>query len=230
MARRSKQPTTSPNKVLVIFLVFFILLTMVFGGWVYMQARDKDNWDAAAKTKDNQLQEARREAEFAGYRANEMEAAIGREEFLKDPEALKTWKENREKYKDYDPDFKKFIKEVLEKQLDGFDDGYKNRYSNLREPLEAKLKEADTKYSAEVKKNNDALQESKAQQKKNAADYKKLADDIAAGNAKAMEARLKKSEEMTLAIEQNEKWRKQIAEDAAKIEELNGQNTTLTPA
>ena len=225
MARRSKQPTTSPNKVLVIFLVIFILLTLVFSGWVYMQARDKDNWDTAAKNKAEELQTARKEGEFATYQLNELQAAIGYEEFLKNPNDLNTWKQNRERYKDADPEFRKFIKEVLEKQLDGFDgDGYKTKYVNLRGPLESQLKDISTKYATEVQKNNAAQQQLKTLQKENADAIKKLGDAIKKGNDDALAARLNKTKEMTDVIDQNKELRDQIAKDNANIAELTSSN------
>ena len=116
---------------------------------------------------------------------------------------------------------------MLEKQLEGFDDGYKTKYVNLRGPLDDKVKEFQTKYAEEVKKNNAAQQALKAQQKESAEALKKLADAVKAGNDKAMEARLKKTEEMTQAVKQNEDLRKQMADTIATMEALSTEKAGL---
>jgi len=212
MARYNKPQTTSPNKVLVIFLVFFILSNIGFAVWVYTLSKDRDKWDVSAKSKDAELKLARQEAEWNKYQRDELLAAIGEPEFNKKAEARMGWKDNRdfflkgEKFKNEegDEEFKKLIKSFLETKLGGFEDGYKEKFADLADALRAKLAEVQKNYAEEVKKNAEKQQEFLALQKKYNADRDAVMKEIKDGNAKALEARANASEAMTAAIKQNE--------------------------
>src|ERR1700687_3962121 len=99
MARRTKIATsTSPNKVLVVFMVLFILTTIGEGVWAYTLLKDKDNWDKTAKEMELKKTAAEREQEWYKYQVAEVLAAIGDEGFYSKSENVKQWLVLREQF------------------------------------------------------------------------------------------------------------------------------------
>lgn len=226
MARGYKAPSTSPNKVLVIFLVIFILATLSFATWVYVQAKDRDKWDNNAKLKDDELKKERQNAEWYKYQRDELLAAIGEPEFAKKAEALKSWREKREFFlkqggfanEDGEKEFRDIVNKYLEPKLDGFSDGYKLKFGELREPLEGKLSKLQQDYAAEVRKNLDQQQQLIALKDQYKKDRDKVISEFKAENDKVIEARAKQTEQMKAIVEQNAKLEGRFAE----IEQLAG--------
>ena len=63
MARRTKPQGSSPNTILVVFLVLFILTNIGFAVWVYNLFGERDKWDKAAKDNADQATAAKNNAE-----------------------------------------------------------------------------------------------------------------------------------------------------------------------
>jgi hypothetical protein len=237
MAKKLKAQSTSPNKVLVIFLVLFILSTLGFSIWVYTLAKDRDKWDVAARDLTEKLKSVNQVLEWNKFKVAELSAAIGDPEFGKSPDTLKAWKENREfflkqekfKNEDGDKEFRELMKNVLEKKLGDFNDGYKNKFAELVDHLQTKLMKVQQDYAVEVKRNNDQQQELIAlreAQKKYAADILK---EIKDGNQKIVEARMKASEAMTSTLKQNETLQKSLEERQTEFNnELTKKNAQIS--
>src|SRR4051812_2244363 len=99
MARRpSKPPTTSPNKALVILLVFFVLTNIGTGVWVYAAYKEKDKWDNASKEKDKKLEEAKRTADWNRFQIYELLSAIGDPKFFEKTDAVKIARDGRKDF------------------------------------------------------------------------------------------------------------------------------------
>src|SRR6185295_8261593 len=108
MARRTRSQSSSPNKVLVIFLVLFILISIGGFVWGYTLKKEQDKFDTAARSKTEELNKAKQEMEWIKYQRDELLAAMGAQQFTNKSEVVKAWKENRasflkgEKYKNED--------------------------------------------------------------------------------------------------------------------------------
>jgi hypothetical protein len=219
MARNVKPKTTSPSKVLVIFLVFFILTNIAFALWVYTYAKERDKWDGAAKAKEAELKSVRQDLDWNKYKVDELLAALGEPEFSKKAETHKNWLDNRdsflkgEKFKNEEGDveFKGLMKIIAEK-LDGFDTDYKNKFLELPDTLKAKLAAAEKKLGEEEKKNLEQKQELITLQKKYNADRDAIIKEIKDGNDKIIKARSDASEALTQALKRNDDLAKSIEE------------------
>jgi hypothetical protein len=237
MAKRVKPQSTSPNKVLVIFLVLFILSTLGFGIWVYTLVKDRDKWDGAARAKTEELKSNKQTLDWYKFRANELSAAIGDPDFSKRPEEMKTWKENREYFltqknftnEEGDKEFRDFMKNTLEKRLGEYNDGYKNKFADLVDQLQTKLTKAQQDYALEAKRNNDQQQELNALQKKYAAEREAILKEIKDSNQKIVDARMKSSEAMTATLKQNDALQKALDEKQAEFaSELTKKSALIT--
>jgi hypothetical protein len=101
MARRTKTagPSTSPNKVLVIFLVLFILVAIGEGVWAYSLLKERDNWDKVAKDKTDAAKAANLEQDWVKFKLDEVLAAVGDENFYSKSENVKDWLQRRNYFK-----------------------------------------------------------------------------------------------------------------------------------
>jgi hypothetical protein len=136
MARRSKSSRgTGPNKVLVVFLVLFILTSIGLGVWAYTLVKERDNWPAEAKKKDEEIQKAKLMEAWANFKADELRAAMGDKSFYDQSENVNFWLQTRAYFKDgtrfYSvPDREAFLATMtsLEEKLGGVSpSGYKTR-------------------------------------------------------------------------------------------------------
>src|SRR5436309_6091428 len=82
MARRSKQPSSSPNTILVVFLVLFILSNIGFAVWVVNLFGERDKWDKDAKANADKATAADTKADFWKLYASDLRAAVGDPEFF----------------------------------------------------------------------------------------------------------------------------------------------------
>jgi hypothetical protein len=219
MARKTRQQSTNPNKILIIFLVIFIITTIANFVWAItrMQSLHKDtgNWEAKQK----ELAGVKQEAEWYKYQRDELLAAIGDAELAKRID-LNSWRENRrafmkgEKFKNEegDKEFREYVKNVLESNLGGFNDSYKDKFAELPGSLNAQLAELKDKNAKEAKKNEDQQKEFVALQKKYNSDRDAIVKEFKDGNQKVFDERSKATKEMTELININQEQAKAFAE------------------
>jgi hypothetical protein len=74
---RSQGGSTSPNKVLVVFLVLFILATLGLGGWVYSIFGERHKWEASAKEALNKEKAAKKAEDWALLQSYELRNMLG---------------------------------------------------------------------------------------------------------------------------------------------------------
>jgi hypothetical protein len=82
MARRSKSRGNSPNTVLVIFLVLFILSNIGFGVWVYNLFQERDTFDVKVADRDKQIKDLQATVDFWKLYTADLRAAVGDPEFF----------------------------------------------------------------------------------------------------------------------------------------------------
>jgi hypothetical protein len=242
----------NPSKVLVIFLVFFIILSIGLGAGTYFGfAGQKDYFDSAAKEKKvaKELEEKR---DIANYRAREALVMVGgspalesagdepgrwaadREEFVKDGGKFGTV-ENKAKLLE--------MLKTAEKDL-GFDSSSKKYGDNYI----AKVAKLNAKVAELEAKNKQLLDEKKAVEDSFntlrvsfKGDFDKLKKDITAGHAKALEAnKLQSAETLKLVgdfeakskelIDKNDAWDKEKRVLEAMITKLKEQKGMIAAA
>ena len=74
---KRKRDSSKPNTVLVVFLVFFILISIGLGVWGYYGYADKDKMQATTKEKVKAATDAKDYELYALFIANEARTAIG---------------------------------------------------------------------------------------------------------------------------------------------------------
>jgi hypothetical protein len=240
MARRSRSDSTSPNTILVIFLVLFILLNIGFGVWIYTLSQSRDNWDKAAQEKDTQLKAANAAADWSKYRYLELANAIGIPDIINKSELVDSWRSDRKlalakdqaKFQG-EPDYDEFLRIVgfMEDKLGGFaETGYRARFAEIADPWRA-LAESKSKLLAEAERENKAFDAKyRAEQAANLKEWTDLKKIVAKGNADSLAERQKQNDSMTAAFKQNEDLRKEIVDkvedkdkEIAKLVLLNKQ-------
>src|SRR5262245_41553984 len=77
LKKPSKRDKSNPNTVLVIFLVFFVLLSIGLGVWGYYGYADRDKLTEAAKTAKKDAGAFNERAEFFATLARDARAALG---------------------------------------------------------------------------------------------------------------------------------------------------------
>jgi len=199
---RRRMPTRrgdNPSQVLIIFLVFFIILSIGLGAGTYFGfAGQKTYFDQALKEK-KVAKEADEKRDDARFRAREAVAmlsgqdeegrAADREEFVKDGGKFGSVTDKAK--------FMELMK-TAEKDL-GFDNGskkYNDSYAAKVDKLTKKvaLLEAENKNLLDAKKATDDLYNTLRASFQG--DFNKLKKDIAAGHAAALAAAKEKSEEV----------------------------------
>jgi hypothetical protein len=245
MARRSRPQSTSPNKVLVIFLVIFLLATIGFGGWVFMLYREKDKWDVTAKDKMEELKYEKQTREWLAYQRDELLAALGGSEFSKNAEALKNWKENRQSFmknaadsrfkgEEGEKEFRDYINTWLTPKLNGFDDGYKTKFVEVAKPLEDKAAKLQAAYAQEKLRNDKQQQDFIALQKKYDDDRQKIVEQNQKNHEETLKARTTASAALTEALKINSEQKAQFDKDGEKdtltLAKLRDENEKLKDA
>jgi hypothetical protein len=237
MARRSRSDSSSPNTVLVIFLVLFILMNIGFGVWIYTLIQTRDSWDKAAAEKDTQLKAANAAAEWKGYQRDELSAAIGIPDFVNKADRVDYWRTKRKEFKDQglfqgENDAEDFMRTVafLEKELGFRDTGYVDTFAALPVTLRGVV-DAKSKALAEAEATNKTFDAKwRAEQAANLKEWTNLKKIVNKGNADSLAERQKQNDAMSAAFKQNEDLRKEIGDrveekdkEIAKLMLLNKQ-------
>jgi hypothetical protein len=227
---RSQGGSSSPNKVLVVFLVLFILATLGLGGWVYSIFGERHKWEKSAKDAKINQTAADKARDWALLQAYELRNMLG-DPSIQDEKATLEWKNLRDEFvAEADTPDKTKIKEGSkfdgEKDKDAFFELVKNgrkylgwngqthRYTST---YQGKITERDkfaleqrTAHYAELKK--EFAQEQKVRSL--AKDYEThRAEQLAkidAGNAAALKASTERTQAMTEQIAKNEEQRLQL--------------------
>src|SRR5580693_2280657 len=74
---KKKRDSSKPSTVLVIFLVFFILISIGLGVWGYYGYAGQEKLESAAKAANNAAKADKAFANYALYLSNEARLAIG---------------------------------------------------------------------------------------------------------------------------------------------------------
>jgi len=232
--KKKNRDSSKPNTILVIFLVFFILLSIGLGIWGYYGYAGQEKLETAAKTERNAAKAAKDFAEYAMYMANEARLAIGSpgnpKDPILDPDAIPFFEKVRGevvkdngiyiKEKTLEP-FKK-LQEALKADLGSFDEAakkfpitYREKITKLNDDLkknEALLATTET----ELRTANDKFQGLQTKQENY---WKNALAEIKKGNSSALTASTQRTKEMeeqfalNLKLNQdNEEFKKQAAE------------------
>src|SRR4051812_2053363 len=83
-SRSRRGDSSNPNKVLVVFLVLFVLTTLGLGGWIYSMFGDRHRGAQLKKEAQDTEAAAKKREEWAEYRVAEMRAMLGDPTVLED--------------------------------------------------------------------------------------------------------------------------------------------------
>jgi hypothetical protein len=236
-------PPTSPNTVLVLFLVFFVLLSIGLGVWGYYgYAGQKELKDAAATAERNKTAALKGE-EYAKFVAAELRAQVLGPNFLLKEEGgideANLWQVAREDFKSNE-DGGKFSGEKNKKQIQ---EAIQKAEQTLG--FVAATKEYKTSYLQKVSELTKALNDTRAElaaaldEKKKTEDryltlnkmyteeWAKIKKSIDKGNLAALEAGKDKYEAMTTALTDLNKANTDLAELKKKYDASVRKNETL---
>jgi hypothetical protein len=220
MARKRSHTSggsSSPNTVLVIFLVLFFLATLGLGTWIYMIFGERHKWQSEAKEKEIKAQAAKKGEEWAQFQVSELKRMMAdplpspkklEELGLKkeDEEEFTSWKVTREevippgekaevktdaKFKDAKGArlFEFWVKKAYEDL--GWNPAthrYKTTYQKRFEDVQARLKTVEGELAAQQQKNLALDQEKRSLEKKYEEYHNKQLAQIDAGTKKAIKA------------------------------------------
>ncbi len=245
---------SKPSTVLVIFLVFFILISIGLGVWGYYGYAGQEKLETATKSANNAAKAAKDFANYALYMSNEARLAIGAPGNPKDavmtPEDAVFFDDTRKRVLDDNSAYKaekslepfKKLLEALKTDLGPFDEAGKKYPTTYRERLakeNAELKNAQAQLATtqvELKGTNDKI---RAQQTKEENYWKTALADIKKGNTAALKASTDRTKEMEDQFvynkklnEDSEELKKQFADETdaykRKIKKLNDEIARLT--
>jgi hypothetical protein len=98
-ASRTRGDSTSPNTVLVVFLVIFILATFGLGGWVWSMFERVRTAEGKARDAETAKAAANRAEEWAKLQASELRVMLGDPVYKEEKSSeLNDWKVAREKF------------------------------------------------------------------------------------------------------------------------------------
>src|SRR5260370_12138241 len=174
LKKPSKRDATNPNTALVLFLVFFVLLSIGLGVWGYFGYSGQEKLRTEAKEKVNATKAAQLGEEYAKFYANDTLLALG---LTLEPDEKASWDSSNKAH--VLGDGGKFKGEktsaAIKKMIDdnraelGFASAYKNshrgRHKELTKSLEktqADLSAAEGKLKKEEDRNNALEAQSKA--------------------------------------------------------------------
>ena len=251
---KKKRDSSKPNTILVIFLVFFILVSIGLGVWGYYGYAGQEKLEAAAKTANTSAKAAKDYAEYAMFVGNEGRLAIGAPANAKGPvltpDEIQLHTVTREevikegsKYKaekTYEP--LKLLMDTLKADLGGYDDNakkYNLTYRDIVTKLTDNLKKSGAMLATtqgELKAANDRFATLQTKQENY---WKTALKKIDEGNKESLTAATTKYEEMkaqfALNIKLNEDLddaKKQSSEEQDKlkrqIKKLNEEINKLT--
>jgi hypothetical protein len=251
---RRRMPTRrgdNPSKVLVIFLVFFILLSIGLGAGTYFGFAGQKDLDDKAKTANKKADEALKERDYALFRAREATAMLAgqgganteKDEELRVADRDEFLKEGGKYGSVTDKAKVQEMMKTAEKDL-GFDANsrrYGTGYMPRVAKLNAKVAELETqnKNLLDAKKATDDLYNTL--RASFLGDFNKAKKEIAAGHDKALVAAKEKSEELVkLATEYENKSKelidtkdlndKEIRKKDAMIQELKEEKGIVAAA
>jgi hypothetical protein len=240
-----KRDTTNPNTVLVIFLVFFVLLSIGLGIWGYYGYAGQEKLRVTAKEEIQKAGANKVGEDFARFAAFDYQQAIG---VALDAADLNSWKTLRDQVLDENGKFKAepgraVVKKVRDESavlLGGFDDnqGYKTTFKVKLARLETEAKDAKasmTTARTEADEAKKGLEDLRLKVEKYWTDVLAL---IKKGNAETLKESRKMSktmqDQMALNEEQqkqltgiDEKYKDQLANLSGKIKVLETQKKTL---
>jgi hypothetical protein len=234
MARRAKS-SNSPNSVLVIFLVFFILSNIGFGVWVYTLIGEREKWDTKAKDLEKSLTSEKQAVAWYRYSRDELLAAMGLPDWYNRSDKVDSWREQHREF----VEGKAYIGETDQllmrdavaafvKTLGVSDDGgYKLKYMELPEilgkkvlDLQGKLGQADRDFKAMQTARNESEETYKKSRKE-------LIDMIGKQNSQIFDDYKKSTDAFTSVVTENNKLRadldKQNADIATTLKKKDGE-------
>jgi hypothetical protein len=222
-----KRDSSSPNLILVIFLVFFVLVSIGLGVWGYYGYADKEKTLAEAKQAANREKAAKLGEELERMVRLELFDALGRpldNDQRTDLDGLRGefWKEGGKFDKEKNREALKTALEETRKSL-----GFKEKYDKTY-PQEVKKLDDDKKAAvAEVAKLQEQLDSTKKKfkdlQDAQDAQHKLTSEDIRKGNDLALKASRTNNGMFAKAVEENKKLSDKLAEISQDAEKIKGQ-------
>ncbi|MCC7090270.1 MAG: hypothetical protein IT295_14025 [Dehalococcoidia bacterium] len=230
-ASRSRGDSSNPNKVLIVFLVLFILTTLGLGGWIYSMFADRHRGQQLKEEAQKILGEAKTREEWAMLQVYEMRAQGGDAAVLDEKSTdFDQWKTFRAaaidssgaelkfidngKYKAFDKDRKPFEEAVKTGASDlGWNQAghrYVKSYRDLVNELRAALKKAQDQHYAVL------LEKTALETKYNSmaavakTERDKAFTEIKTGNEATLAAAKARTKEMTDALNRNATLQGQI--------------------
>jgi hypothetical protein len=251
MARKRSSPagSSSPNAVLVVFLVLFILATLGLGGWVYSIFGERHKYEEMGKKAEAKISSNNKAKDWALLQSYEIRNMLG-EAALQDDKSneFTEWKTfHAEAFNDADGQLKlreggKFdaeaakdreafrkLVETARKDLDW--DPTTHRFkTTYRDRLTKLEKERDDARSERAKLQQEKIALEQKLRSLDEKGEKGRAEQLAAiksGNKAALEAVEKQSDLMTKQIEQNNELRKKMDENQQKLLKEIGKRDTM---
>jgi hypothetical protein len=244
---KKKRDSSKPSPVLVIFLVFFIIVSIGLGVWGYYGYAGQDKLESTAKERAKSADVAKDFELYALFIANEARLAIGspdqlvdaplyaekREEFLKENSKYKA-------DKNYEP-VKKLMK-ALSSDLDGYDEAgkkYKTTYRDLVIKLKTELQSTKAVLATTDDELKKVAKDFEALQTKQENRWKDALAEIRKGNkdslkasidrTKAMEDEFALNQKLNLDIEEVKKQKGEAEENLhRRIKKLENEIDKLT--
>jgi hypothetical protein len=228
-AARSRPDSSSPNKVLVVFLVIFILTTLGLGGWVYSIFGERRKGEEQARKFDADAKLAKQDLDWWQLQTYELRAMVGDPAFQDDKtDEYKRWKELRDQFVEQAADVK--IKDDSKWKTEKDGEAVKKWIETATRELKWNDKKATygTNYRDEIGKLRDDLKKAGTdafamRTQKNAAQedlrmldskYAKMRSDnmdaVKTGNTAALKAAQERSETMQAEIAANTKLRTEV--------------------
>jgi hypothetical protein len=231
---KKKRDSSKPSTVLIVFLVFFILVSIGLGVWGYYGYAGQEKLETAAKNEKTNSKAERELKDFHMFMGTEARTAIGPPGNPKDPivdqddavyvaEIRKNFVDANSKYKaaTYGKYYEPMVKlvDALKEDLGGYDENTKKYNTTYREfvtKLNAELKSSSAQLATaheELKASEKKLQDLQTKQEKY---WTTALNKIREGN----ELALKESKEKTSAMEAQFALNLKLNQD---IEELKKQ-------
>jgi hypothetical protein len=239
-----KKDTTSPNVVLVIFLVIFILSNIILGVWLYYSAAEKDKLASDAKSAKKVSDASQSAVDLYRMLADDTRMAVLGSIALSEEEKKTVALYRKEllapdggKFKD-EKNRDAYVKALTGFRTDlGFDDNsevYKSSYKDEYAKALKELKKTKADLTVTAKDRDDARDEFKTLKEKQDAYFSEAIDKIKKGGDNYVGEVKKQAELLKVALEKNdalnqefvttqqtyEKQIKQLNKDKKELQEL----------
>src|SRR5262249_14520561 len=225
LKKQKKEKSTSPNVVLVVFLVFFFLLSIGLGIWGYYAQAGQEELRRARANALAEKNGANLGLEYYSMLYGDLRIALGD---TIDPAEEDKFNTARESF--LLPDFGKFkdekTKEAAKKLMDDLKEQLAKSgkaKTDFRKELKAAREEAEEwkgKTAAELAKNARMEELTKRLTAKQDEFFEKTSDRIAQDNAGQLKIVKEQSENFIKATAQNKELIAQLEEEGKKLEEL----------